>query len=130
MSLSILVVEDHDLSRVLVTDILEEAGHVVYAATSARSLRQLVKALPRIDLVLLDLQLPDGSGRELFAELGAGPLAAVPVVALTAYTLPEEAARLLAAGFRAVLTKPIDTHTFVAVLEQLVAAGPRSVTPP
>lgn len=127
MSLSFLVIEDHELSRVLVTDLLEEAGHQVYEAASIRSFRRLVKELPRIDLVLLDLKLPDGSGRELLVELGAGPLAAAPVVALTAHVLPEDTVRLLAVGFRAVLTKPIDTRTFVAEVERLAAAGP---TPP
>ncbi|MFO0578594.1 MAG: response regulator [Polyangia bacterium] len=123
MSLAVLVVEDDVLSRMLVTDLLEESGHRVHAAFSVQDCRRLVRELPRIDIILVDLSLPDGSGLGLLAELLAGPLGPVPVVAYTAHAFPEDIVGLLAAGFCAVLTKPINTLTFVAEIERLAQAG-------
>ena len=74
------------------------------------------------DLVLLDLQLPDGRGETLIAHIHADPrLAGVPVVAITADATDATLAAAHAAGAAEVLTKPIDVARFYAMLDRLLA---------
>jgi CheY-like chemotaxis protein len=78
-------------------------------------------------LVLMDMALPDGDGMQLLTHLRAVEgWAPCVVVALTAHALVGDADRFMAAGFDAVLTKPIDTRSFVANVERWAAAGRRS----
>jgi two-component system, sensor histidine kinase and response regulator len=125
MTLRILVVEDNELNAELARDLLERSGHVVTIARDrVELLRQLGVQPP--DIVLMDLLLPDADGSELLVELRRiAAFGRVPVVAVTAQALAGDTERLLARGFDGVLTKPIDTRTFVAAVQGLAAAGRR-----
>ena len=82
----------------------------------------LVRAEPP-DLVLLDLQLPGMTGDTVLAELRADPRTrGVPVVLLSADANPQSRARLLAAGARAYLTKPLDVREFLAAADVALRA--------
>jgi CheY-like chemotaxis protein len=119
----VLLVEDNWLNRELARDLLEAAGHQVELAGDAVDLRRFVAGSAPTDVVLLDVLLPGPDGVELLGELRRSRLAAVPVLAVTAQALPADLARFRAAGFDAILTKPIDTRTFVREVERLAAAG-------
>ncbi|HMA37696.1 MAG TPA: CHASE3 domain-containing protein [Chloroflexia bacterium] len=76
------------------------------------------------DLILLDLHLPDLSGEEVLARLQADArTASIPVVVLSADATPQRIQRLLAAGARAYLTKPIMIAEFWQVLDAALAPG-------
>ncbi len=63
------------------------------------------------DLVLLDMNLPDGSGYDLLRRLRADPATReLPVVALSADAMPEQIQKAMAAGFDDYWTKPVDFH--------------------
>lgn len=68
MKARILVVDDEEDIRLLVKIALEEDGHEVFEAANAAALRQAFKETPP-DLVILDLQLPDGDGLDLLPEM-------------------------------------------------------------
>jgi CheY-like chemotaxis protein len=91
----ILVVEDDPSSRLLATAALEGDGFAVDAAESAEEARMLIsKRKPQ--LILMDIQLPGMNGLEYTKELTSHPAtAAIPVIALTAQSMPlyERAAR-------------------------------------
>jgi CheY-like chemotaxis protein len=71
------------------------------------------------DLILLDLNLPDVSGEEVLLRLLSDPQTAeIPVVVLSADATKGQVKRLLDAGARAYLTKPIDVATFYEVLDE------------
>ncbi len=90
-------------------------------STSGAALRSLLAAGAMPDLILMDILLPDADGVALLGELRAiVRLARVPVVALTAQPLAGDEARLRAAGFNAVITKPIDTRNFAAHVAAMV----------
>ena len=75
----------------------------------------------RPGLVLLDLQLPRRSGVEVLHALqGAGRLTTLPVVVFTSSQLAEDRLRCLALGAREVITKPVDSDAFAAVVHGLV----------
>lgn len=71
------------------------------------------------DLILLDLHLPDIEGGEVLRQLQANPEThGLPVVMLSADATPRQMERLLAAGARTYLTKPLDVKNFLSVLEE------------
>ena len=79
----------------------------------------------RPELVLLDLHLPDVDGEEVLRRLKADPRTAeVPVVVISADVNPEHIERVLAAGAREYLTKPLDVARFRAVVDSLLSGSP------
>ena len=117
----VLVVEDSEPIRAAFTILLEESGYrVAAAATGADAVRLAAERVP--DLVLLDLGLPDLSGRAVAQELKSNPAtAAVPIVALTGRDDPADRDDLLAAGCAAYLVKPVDTQALLRSLPGYIA---------
>ena len=112
MTLNLLVVEDNELNRALVRAIITRAGdtalrtaQIIEAHTLAQA-RAVLTDTP-IDVVLLDVQLPDGSGLSLLDQLPAQALQQRPVIiAVTGGVLPEQRAAAIAAGCDAIVSKP------------------------
>jgi two-component system cell cycle response regulator DivK len=116
----ILLVEDNPLNRKLARDVLEHRGHEV---VEALDVEQGWAAARRgsLDVVLLDVQIPGGGGAVLLRRIREAPdVAALPVVAVTAFAMEGDRERFLAMGFDGYLSKPIDTRTFAAVVESFV----------
>lgn len=125
-ALKVLLVEDEVLNRSLVRAILTRSGDGRLRTADVREAETLGAARQALreagtDLVLLDVQLPDGSGLDLARELCAGSAdgagAGRPlIIALTAGALPEQRAAALDAGCDAVLLKPYTADEFESVL--------------
>lgn len=102
-----LVVDDNALNSRLVGMILRRLGWTVESVDNGAAALDLL-AGRRFDLVLLDLRMPTMSGeaacRRIRDELG---LTALPVVAFTAHSTPDEKQRILDSGFDGLLVKPI-----------------------
>jgi CheY-like chemotaxis protein len=80
------------------------------------------------DLVLLDLNLPDMSGREVLMRLRADPTTCdVPVLVLTADATPGQRERLLALGANSYLTKPLNVSAFLKIVDSMLAENPRDL---
>jgi len=118
----VLLVEDEELNRVLVraslaraTDPVVKEIELVEVATLATARAALAADPP--DVVLLDLNLPDGNGLTLATELASRADEVRPeVVALTASVLPAERAAAMAAGCDGFLDKPYVAADLVAIL--------------
>ena len=108
----VLIVEDNAKNLKLARDLLQFKGfRTVEAGTAAEGLRLAAEATP--DLVLMDIQLPDMDGATALARLKAAPATQdLCVVALTAFAMRDDQARLLAAGFEGYISKPIDVKQF------------------
>jgi CheY-like chemotaxis protein len=77
------------------------------------------------DLILLDLHLPDLSGREVLAQLQASPATArIPVVIMSADATPAQIQRLRDGGAADYLTKPLDLALFLDVLKRHLTFSP------
>ena len=131
-ALDVLLVEDEVLNRALVTAIFARAEDdrlrtaVVREAATLAAARSAL-AQQAADVVLLDVQLPDGSGLDLAAELRAADGPGPVIVALTAGALAEQRKAAIAAGCDAVLLKPYSVEDFESLLTaQLTAVGWRS----
>ncbi len=108
MNRCILVVEDNPLNHELLRDWLEVEGYEVRSAADLKaSYEVFAKLLP--DAVLLDINLGAENGLDLVAWMRQKPeLGEIPVIAVTAHALVTEQERILQAGCRACLSKPID----------------------
>lgn len=105
----IILVEDDPNSYLVVEDLLKHAGYRhVYHRSSGSKLISLVEALPRVDLVLLDLGLPGEDGFALLSRLRAhAATKQAHVAAVTANILHETRLRAKDAGFDSFISKPI-----------------------
>jgi CheY-like chemotaxis protein len=119
--LRVLVAEDDHDSLEFLRTFLGRQGAAVAAAVSGKdALASIALELP--DVVLSDIEMPDGDGYELVRALRAAPDArrrGLPIVAVTAYGRLEDRIRLLSAGFNMHLTKPVDPSELVAVILNL-----------
>jgi two-component system KDP operon response regulator KdpE len=127
----ILLVEDEELNRMLVRAVLSRAGiakvrdaQVVDAVTLAAARQRLADT--DVDLILLDLNLPDGDGLALARELAAGPAPdgrpKPHVVAVTASVLPQDQKAALDAGCDDFLDKPYAAADLVAAVARHLPA--------
>jgi two-component system cell cycle response regulator DivK len=116
MSKKILVIEDTEDNRQILRDLLGMAGYdMIEAHDGAEGVAKAAEHKP--DLILMDIQMPVMDGYEATRLLKADPaLQSVPVVALTAYAMPHERERALAAGCAGQIEKPINTKTFIEQL--------------
>jgi CheY-like chemotaxis protein len=114
----ILVVEDNPLNRELLRDWLEVEGYEVwYAEDLQTSYEVFAKRIP--DVILLDINLGKDDGLDLIAWLRQKPeMGEIPVIAVTAHALVAEKQRILQAGCRACLSKPVDFKVLRAELNR------------
>ncbi len=114
---TILVVEDSQTSRKVITMLLERKGYaIVEAKNGTEALARLAEVVP--DLVLLDLMLPDMSGYEVLARIRQGKSAEIPVIMLTGKSNPADRMKGLHHGSNEYLTKPFDPAKLLGVLEK------------
>ena len=123
-SLRILLVEDNRLNQELIGDLLALAGHRVDIVEDGEQLRGRIADGESPDVILLDVLLPGCDGVTLLGELRRlQRMKLTPVLAVTAQALAPDVARFREAGFDAIITKPIDTRTFVAEVEKHACGG-------
>jgi two-component system cell cycle response regulator DivK len=111
----ILIVEDVDFSRDLLTQLLEEEFEVIAAADGRAGIAAAERERP--DLILMDLSLPVIDGWEATRRLKAhADLKTIPIIALTAHAMRGDEAKAKAAGCDDFLTKPIDEAVLFRML--------------
>ncbi len=110
--LRLLLVEDNELNRALVRAIVTRAAdptlreaEIIEAHTLAQA--EAVLSDTEVDVILLDVQLPDGSGLALLDRLPPAVRARRPlIVAVTGGVMPEQRVAAMAAGCDVIVTKP------------------------
>ena len=122
----ILIVEDNEKNRKLVRDVLQFKGYrTLEAETGEIGLALARESLPA--LILMDIQLPGMNGIDALGHLRADPRTRhIPVIAVTASAMMQDRQKILAAGFDAYQSKPIDVKGFVQLVADILKAGPRS----
>ena len=117
----ILVVEDDDNLRVALADNLEDEGYGVLSAETIAQARTILDT-EQVDLVVLDLMLPDGDGYSLRRDLGERDVS-LPVLMLTARSLEEDLLKGFEVGADDYLTKPFRLREFLARTKALLRRG-------
>lgn len=114
----ILVVDDDDKLRALLTQFLGKEGYIVSAAASAAEARAQLAVL-EADLLVLDVMMPGERGTSLAKELRSG--GGAPVLLLTAMAEPDDRIKGLEAGADDYLTKPFQPKELVLRINNILA---------
>jgi len=116
----IVLVEDNDLNRDMLSRRLARRGYQVAPARDGREGMALART-EAPDLILMDLSLPEVDGWEATRRLKADlATRSIPVIALTAHAMPLDRQRALEAGCDDYDTKPIDFRRLLDKIEALV----------
>ena len=106
--LSILLVEDNAINRVVAREMLSKLGHSCFEAHNGKEAVEVAK-IRAFDAILMDISMPDLDGVEATKQIksGDGPNAQTPIFAVTAHAMPTDVERFTTAGMQDVLVKPI-----------------------
>ena len=116
----ILLVEDNELNRDMLSRRLARRGHQVVEATDGEAALALA-ASERPDLILMDMSLPVLDGWEATRRLKAAPATRpIPVIALTAHAMAADRERSLEAGCDDFDTKPVDLERLLGKIARLL----------
>jgi two-component system cell cycle response regulator DivK len=117
---TILYVEDNPDNRSLIRRVLEAEGYsVVEAINAAQALEKLEKS--EIDLVLMDINMPDMDGYTLTAKIKSiNKFSKTPIVAVTANVMRGDREKSLGAGCDGYIQKPIDIDTLSQQIERFL----------
>ena len=115
---TVLYIEDNPSNLRLVEQVLAERSATRFIPAMQGRLGLALAREHRPDLILADLHLPDMSGEDVLREvLGDPALRGTPVIVLSADATPGRIRRLIGAGARAYLTKPLDVRQLLALLD-------------
>jgi two-component system cell cycle response regulator DivK len=122
--MKILLVEDNDMNRDMLSRRLTRTGYDVVVAVNGQEGVDLAKSA-RPDLILMDLSLPIIDGWEATRRIKADPATAeIPVIALTAHAMVEERERAMAAGCDDFDIKPVDFPRLLEKVKALLGRDP------
>lgn len=120
---TILIVEDNEMNRDMLSRRLERKGYQVLLAVNGQMGIEVARAKSP-DLVLMDMSLPVVDGWEATRRMKADLyLKQIPVIALTAHAMANDRAKALEAGCNDYDTKPIELPRLLAKIESLLQAG-------
>lgn len=118
MNHTILVVDDNEVNLKLAREILITRGYEVLGAHRGEQAIEMAR-LHRLDLMLLDMQLPDINGLEVLRRLRSLPeTQSLRIVAMTAQAMSGDRERFLAAGCDGYIAKPLSVQTFLAEVQR------------
>ena len=120
----ILIVEDNEMNRDVLSRRLRRQGYEVLIATAGlEGLRMACDTRP--DLILMDLGMPDIDGWECAKRLKAeGVTSAIPIIALTAHAMDGDEQKAKAAGCDDYDTKPVELPRLLEKIERLLKGQP------
>jgi CheY-like chemotaxis protein len=117
----VLVVDDDEESRLVLTEHLQRCDGVVFTAASAAEAYDVLRR-ERVDVLLTDIAMPGEDGYTLIRRLRAGVVPAsalIPAAAVTALAREEDRRLALRAGFQMHLAKPVDPDCLIAAVASL-----------
>ena len=120
---TILYVEDNELNRKIVRDLLGRTSYrLIEAADGEAGVATAREALP--DLIIMDIQLPKLSGFDATRQLRAEPRTAhIPIVVITSFALAGDEQKARDAGATAYLAKPYSPRELLRIIRELAPEG-------
>jgi len=115
-----MIVEDNELNMKLFHDLLDSQGYQTIQVRDGMEALSSARA-HNPDLILMDIQLPEVSGLEVTKWLKEDDdLSVIPVVAVTAFAMKGDEARIIDGGCEAYIAKPISVVTFLDTVRHYV----------
>jgi len=119
----ILLIEDNEMNRDMLTRRLERKGFEVVIAVDGQAGIDMASSA-NADIILMDLSLPVIDGWEATRRIKADPVTqTIPVIALTAHAMAGDEQKALEAGCDAYDTKPVDFKRLLGKIDKLLGAG-------
>ncbi|MBU2881018.1 response regulator [Psychrosphaera sp. B3R10] len=122
--LNILLVEDNKINQLVAQNLLTNLGCIVTVANNGLEALDALKDLRRVDLVLMDCQMPEMDGLEATQIIRIGEVCPenknIPIIALTANAMKGDEEKCLAAGMNGFIAKPIDTEKLKSTIQQVL----------
>lgn len=115
----ILIVEDDEMSYVYLKEILKSTQVDIIHAKNGREAIEMFESNPDIDLVLMDIKLPEMDGYEATSKIKQ-LRPEVPVVAQTAYAMADDHQKILQVGCDEYITKPINRRKLLQTVDALI----------
>ena len=113
----VLVVDDDARNIFALTSLLENHEMEVMSATNGRQAIDLIQRTPGIDMVLMDIMMPDMDGYETMREIRSeARFRTLPILALTAKAMKGDREKCLEAGASDYLAKPVNTEQLLSSL--------------
>jgi len=118
----VLLVEDNDINQIIAADLLEKKGVITDIAGSGLEALKALESGRRFDAVLMDIQMPEMDGITATRRIRENPeYRDLPIIALTAHSLPEDREQSFKSGMNDHLTKPIDSLLLYRSLKRWAA---------
>jgi CheY-like chemotaxis protein/two-component sensor histidine kinase len=113
----VLIVDDDVRNIFSLTSVLEDHGMRVSFAENGKYAIDLLKSTPGVDLVLMDVMMPEMDGYETTRAIRQIPeLRNLPIIALTAKAMKGDREKCIAAGASDYITKPVDTEQLLSLM--------------
>lgn len=120
---TVLVVDDDTRNLFALTSVLEMRGMRVLHAEDGRKGIDTLLAHPEIDIVLMDVMMPEMDGYAATSAIRAMPqYANLPIIAVTAKAMPGDQEKSLAAGSSDYVTKPVETDHLLRLIQRWISA--------
>ncbi len=120
MAKKVMIVEDNELNLKLFTDLLRAHQYVVEGVRDGRLAVEQAKMFAP-DLIIMDIQLPHISGLDIIISMQADALlCATPILAVTAYAGKGDEERIVAAGAKGYLSKPVSVMKFLEAVRAII----------
>lgn len=125
MSIKTLYVEDNASNEAVMTEMLAAIGqkNLTVANSGKEALAIIENPKTQLDVIILDLGLPDMTGMELAKKIRMGNSKSkdIPMIAISGNTIPDAKDKSISAGINGFLKKPIDKELLRIVLERLLS---------
>jgi len=119
----ILLIEDNDVNRMLLSDYLSYCGYDVQSLSDGSTLFSTIEKF-QPDLMLLDLKLPDMDGYFLLEQIKQKPdLSKIPIIVVSAFAFKADQERAMSLGACRYFVKPVNLTELILTIEEELAAN-------
>jgi CheY-like chemotaxis protein len=113
----VLLVDDDSRNVFALTVMLDDKGMEVLTAENGIEALEILKQSPDVDIVLMDIMMPELDGYETMRQIRVQPLfRKLPIIALTAKAMKEDKAKCIEAGANDYLAKPVDPCKLLSLM--------------
>ncbi len=127
---TILIVEDNQINRQVLQKLLQDWGYQVLLAQHGKEGLEQLQANP-VDLVLIDLQMPELDGLQTIRRIKAQPsIWLIPIIVMTAHVHPQEEEALRKLGIQLLLQKPLSPKVLQKKLHEILFSSQKSSSYP
>jgi CheY-like chemotaxis protein len=113
----VLIVDDDMRNIFALTSVLESHGMEPLSAENGRDAIAMLQSRPDIDIVLMDVMMPEMDGYETMRAIRGMPqFRRLPIIGLTAKAMPEDRDKCIEAGASDYLAKPVDSRQLVSLM--------------